>query len=162
MTKEDFKILFDENFDSLRNFVYYRCSDTEVATDIAQEIFMKVWERQVNKSPKEVVPLIYKIARDTLVSRYRHEEVEKRFLLEPPPNDHHPSPEEQLQYEELRTTYEQALAEMPESQREVFLMSRNDELKYNEIAERLELSVKAIEKRMRGALQFLRAKLQRE
>ncbi len=162
LTRENFKILFDENFDKLRNFVYYRCCDTEVATDIAQEVFMKVWERQVDKPPKEVVPLLYKIARDILVSRYRHEEVEKRFQAEPPPNDHHPSPEEELQYEELKATYEEALSEMPESQREVFLMSRNDELKYNEIAERLELSVKAIEKRMRGALQFLRVKLQRE
>ncbi|MFI3306226.1 MAG: sigma-70 family RNA polymerase sigma factor [Rikenellaceae bacterium] len=162
MTKENFKILFDENFDSLRNFVYYRCSDTEVATDIAQEVFMKVWERQVDKPPKEVVPLLYKIARDTLVSRYRHEEVKKRFYSEPPPNDHHPSPDEELQYEELRANYEEALRELPEGQREVFLMSRNDELTYNEIAQRLELSVKAIEKRMRGALHFLRVKLQRE
>lgn len=162
MTKENFKILFDENFDALRNFVYYRCSDAEVATDIAQEAFMKVWERQIDKPPKELVPLLYKIARNTLVSRYRHEEVKTRFLCEPPPTNHHPSPDEELHYEELRATYEEALREMPESQREVFLMSRNDELKYNEIAERLELSVKAIEKRMRGALQFLRAKLQRE
>ncbi len=162
MTREDFKILFDENFDKLRNFVYYRCSDAEIATDIVQEVFMKVWEKQIDMPLKEVIPLLYKMARDLLVNRYRHEEVDKRFQAEPPPNSHHPSPEEELQYEELRATYEDALREMPDSQREVFLMSRNDELKYKEIAERLELSVKAVEKRMRGALQFLRVKLQLE
>lgn len=162
MSNENFKILFDENFEKLRNFVYYRCSDAEVATDIAQEVFMNVWERQTDKPPNEVVALLYKIARDLLVSRYRHEEVKKKFQAEPPPADHNPPPDEELEYEELRANYEKALAEMPESQREVFLMSRNDELKYSEIAERLDLSVKAIEKRMRGALQFLRFKLQKK
>jgi RNA polymerase sigma-70 factor (ECF subfamily) len=48
---------------------------------------------------------------------------------------------------------------MPEIQRVVFLMNRNDEMKYQEIAECLQLSVKAVEKRMSGALQYLRTQL---
>jgi RNA polymerase sigma-70 factor (ECF subfamily) len=38
-------------------------------------------------------------------------------------------------------------------------MSRNDEMKYHEIAERLNISVKAVEKRMSAALQYLKSKL---
>lgn len=48
---------------------------------------------------------------------------------------------------------------MPEGQRVVFLMSRNEDLKYHEIAECLNISVKAVEKRMSAALQFLRTEL---
>ncbi|MFI3321978.1 MAG: sigma-70 family RNA polymerase sigma factor [Rikenellaceae bacterium] len=162
MRKEEFKILFDENFDTLRNYIYYRYPDSEIATDIAQEVFIKVWERADDKPPKEVVPLLYKIARDMVVSLYRHENVKERFKTISPPTNYQPSPEEQLQYREFVERYESALNQMPKGQREVFLMSRNDELKYSEIAQRLNISVKAIEKRMQGALQFLRDKLERK
>ena len=69
------------------------------------------------------------------------------------------SPEEELLFEELASSYAQALEKMSETQRTVFLMSRNDELKYHEIAECLDISVKAVEKRMSAALQFLRTEL---
>jgi RNA polymerase sigma-70 factor (ECF subfamily) len=49
---------------------------------------------------------------------------------------------------------------MPENQRVVFLMSRMEDLTYREIAERLELSIKAVEKRMSLALKLLKAKLE--
>ena len=48
---------------------------------------------------------------------------------------------------------------MNEGVREVFLMSREESMKYHEIAERLGLSVKAVEKRMSQALQLLKSKL---
>ena len=69
------------------------------------------------------------------------------------------SPEEELNFQELSSMYAKALEQMPEIQRVVFLMNRNDEMKYHEIAECLQLSVKAVEKRMSGALQYLRAQL---
>lgn len=68
-------------------------------------------------------------------------------------------PQHQLQYSELKKEYETALTEMSEGQRVVFLMSRLEELTYKEIAERLDLSVKAVEKRMSLALKELRSKL---
>jgi RNA polymerase sigma-70 factor (ECF subfamily) len=74
-------------------------------------------------------------------------------------NDNPLSPDEELAFEELASSYAKALEKMPETQRVVFLMSRNDELKYSEIATCLDISVKAVEKRMSAALQFLRTEL---
>ena len=51
---------------------------------------------------------------------------------------------------------------MPEKQRVVFLMSRIDNLKYAEIADQLGLSVKAVEKRMKKALEFLRNEIEQK
>ena len=48
---------------------------------------------------------------------------------------------------------------MTDGQREVYMMSREEQLTYREIAERLDLSVKAIEKRMKGALKVLNDKM---
>lgn len=66
------------------------------------------------------------------------------------------SPEDQIRFLELQKNYNIALKNLPEKQRIVFLMSRIDELKYYEIANRLGISVKAVEKRMKNALEYLR------
>jgi RNA polymerase sigma-70 factor (ECF subfamily) len=159
LKREDFKRLFNEHFDPLRNYIYYRCGDGELATDIAQEVFMKLWEKQLDKPPEELVGLLYKMAKDAFISKYRRSKTEQEYIARPPDKNESQSPEDELRYKELKNSYEKALKEMPEIQREVFLMSRNEELKYQEIAERLELSIKAVEKRMKNALQFLRQAL---
>jgi RNA polymerase sigma-70 factor (ECF subfamily) len=159
LKKEDFKRLFDEHFNKLRNYLYYRCGDAELATDVAQDVFLKLWEKQLNKRAEEIVGLLYKMAKDALISKYRHSQTEQAFKARPPDDESSQSPEEVIHYKELKKNYEKALGRMPERQREVFLMSRNDELKYHEIAQRLDLSIKAVEKRMKNALQFLREAL---
>jgi RNA polymerase sigma factor (sigma-70 family) len=79
-----------------------------------------------------------------------------RVRLNSRPDTFGRSPEEQLIFEELKNRYETALTNLPEKQRTVFLMSRMEELKYHEIAERCGLSVKAVEKRMNLALSYLK------
>ncbi len=159
MTTQEFRQLFDQYFDPVRNYIYFRSGDKELATDIAQDVFMKLWEKQVEYRAKENVGLLYKMAADEFISRYRRKVVEQRYLKKLELHFRDGSPEDQLQYEELKEKYEQALGELPEKQRVVFLMSRSEGLKYYEIAERLGISVKAVEKRMKKALGFLKANL---
>ena len=159
MTQQQFKLLFDMHFDEIRNYVYYRSGDKDLATDIAQETFLKMWEKQFDVQNKNVKGLLYKIAGNLFSSNYRHQKVEMNFRLAQKNIENQASPDEQLQFKELVSQYEIALAALPEKQRIVFLMSRIDKLKYNEIAESLDLSVKAVEKRMSQALLFLKTKM---
>ena len=59
-------------------------------------------------------------------------------------------------YKELKEELENAIADLPEKQRVVFLLSRIDKKTYKEIAEMLGISKKAVEKRMYNALDTLR------
>jgi len=156
LTKEVFKELFENHFDAVRSYVFYRSGNSELATDIAQETFLKIWEKQMQPDTKNTKGLLFKIAGDIFISRYRKEKVALNFSMNFKPELAHNSPEDQMQYRELKSRYEQALKMLPDKQRTVFLMSRMDGLRYHEIAVRLGLSVKAVEKRMNHALTFFK------
>lgn len=160
MTKEEFKILFDTYFDSVRSYLFFRGAEKERASDLAQDVFLRIWEKQLDIDPKTALRLLYKIANDMFISQYRREDLELNYRKSLKKDMSDISPEEQLQYAELLANYTKALAGLSEKQRTVFLMSRMEGLKYQEIAERLNLSVKAVEKRMSITLAYLRKKLQ--
>lgn len=159
MTKEQFKILFDLYFDDIRRYLYYRCGDTTVSTDLAQDTFMRVWEKQMDLQPEKDTGLLYKIAGDLFVSHMRREKLRREAPGEIHFEQRDSSPEDELQFGELKEKYEKVLMKLPENQRVAFLMSRTEELTYQEIATRLSISVKAVEKRMSGALSRLRKEL---
>ena len=159
LKKEEFKILFDTYFEDVRRYVLYRSGDEDIATDIAQDTFMRVWEKQMMIDPKRVKGLLFKIAGDLFISQYRRKQVAMNFLSAFQPGSKSITPEDEINFTELKNAYDAALKSMPEKQRTVFLMNRIDELKYKEIADQLGLSVKAIEKRMSQALEHLKIHL---
>jgi len=159
VTKEQFKTLFNLYFDDIRRYLYYRCGDTTVSTDLAQDTFMRIWEKQMDLQSEKDTGLLYKIAGDLFVSHMRREKLRREAPEMISFEQRDISPEDELQYGELKKKYEKALMKLPENQRVVFLMSRTEELTYMEIATRLSISVKAVEKRMTGALSRIRKEL---
>jgi len=161
LTKTQFREIFDSHFDTVRNYIFYRSGDQELATDIAQETFMRVWEKQLLREKSKMKALLFKIAGDIFVSSYRKKKIELNFKLNLKPSADFENPEEKMKFNELQNNYQKALRKLPEKQRTVFLMSRMDGMKYYEIAEALSLSVKAVEKRMKHALAYFKKALNR-
>ena len=160
LNKIEFKSLFETYFDTIRSFIFFRCGDEETASDIAQDVFMRVWEKRDQLSKDNLKALLYKIANEMTISNHRkatnRNDFEQSITLH---DELDLSPEDEMIFIELRSLYAKALKQMPETQRIVFMMSRNEDLKYHEIAKRLNISIKAVEKRMSSALQFLKTKL---
>ncbi|HCT94779.1 MAG: hypothetical protein A2X19_06460 [Bacteroidetes bacterium GWE2_39_28] len=156
MSKEEFRNLFDKRFDSVRSFIYYRCSDEEMASDIAQDVFTKIWEKGMNVHPDRDKNLLYKMASDMFITRMRRKRIELDFRNSIKIDREENSPEDDMLYNQLKGNYAKVLGEMNQGQRDVFLMSRSEGLKYEEISQRLGIGVKAVEKRMNGALKMLK------
>ncbi len=159
LDKSEFKAVFDDHFDAIRRFVYFRCGDQEKASDMAQDIFMKVWEKREVMVGSNIKSLLYKMANDMVISDIRKDIVRQNYAKSFEMNDLEMSAHEQMQFKETAQKYATALSEMSENLRITFLMNRNEELTYVEIANMLNISVKAVEKRMSQALQFLRERL---
>lgn len=158
MTKEEFKNTFDTHFDSVRNYIYYRSGDKELSNDIAQETFIRCWEKLSSKTERieNIKGFLFKIAGDIFITAYRKKQVAMKYPVVTNHEEFFQSPEEEMTYKEMLANYETALINLPEKQRTVFLLNRMDGLKYHEIALHLGLSIKAVEKRMKFALQSLR------
>ena len=155
MTEEIFKNIYQDYGQAIRNYLYYRSGNTELASDLTQETFLTVWKNQY-QTGENVKALLYKIAGNLFISQLRRQKVKTEYETDLKFNSREGFEETTVEYRELKLRYESTLNQLPEKQRVVFLMSRKDDLKYKEIADRLQISVKAVEKRMKLALDFMR------
>jgi RNA polymerase sigma-70 factor (ECF subfamily) len=159
LSKEEFKEVFEVNFDAIRDFVFYRCGDKEVASDIAQDVFLRIWEKHGSLEAGCIRPLLYRMAADMFINRYKKELRRVNYWQDLGQEEGSgPSPEEEMIGREAAAAYTEALEQMPEARRKVYLMSREEGMKYREIAGRLHLSVKTVEKHISAALRLLRTK----
>jgi RNA polymerase sigma factor (sigma-70 family) len=123
---------------------------------------MRIWEKKLKPDKGKEKALLFKIAGDIFISDYRRKQTALKFAETTNNEQDSPSVDHELDNKELTAMYEKALSQMKENQRIVFLMSRNDGLKYREIAEHLDISIKAVEKRMSEALDYLKVQLKNE
>lgn len=159
MTQEKLKYLFDKYFNALRSYIYYRNGNQDEATDIAQEAFIVLWEKNSEFDEKRNLKFLYMVAGNMFVDQYRKNKTAMQYLSSLKWSWSEEYSGSEMEYGELKKRYELALLQMPEDHRVTFLMSRNDELTYAEIAQRLNISVKAVEKRMSKALAILNQKI---
>lgn len=156
-TESVFRTVFDAHFKLLRNFLVFKFRNTERAEDTAQHAFVILWENCAVLKPEQARSFLFTTAIRLSLNAIKHEKVVANFeLRSKAKTSHSESPEFLLVENELKKQLEQAINDLPEKQRTVFLMNRFENLSYREIAALLDLSVKTVEKRMHLALLSLR------
>lgn len=152
-----FSDFFNNSVKALRNYLYYKYGNQAQAEDITQEAFIKLWQNCSDVPLEKAKSYLYTIANNASLNVIAHNKVvlayEKNNSLSEKTNE---SPEFILEEAEFKTKLLLAIENINETQRVAFLMHRIDGKKYSEIALELNISVKAVEKRIHQALLELR------
>ncbi len=155
-----YKALFYKYARNIRNYILSKSGDMAMAEDIVQDVFLKLWKKCAEIRFETVKSYLYRAAENQLTDHYRHQKIvlihRQKQNLNKITNE---SPLHKLEEKEFKNIIENIIEILPENSRIVFLMSRIENMTYREIAERLELSQKAVEKRMGIALEILRKKI---
>ena len=158
--EEKVEMLFRQYYAGLCKSLYRILRDASFAEDIVQEVFMKVWEmRQTLQLDAAMKAYLYRSCYNTALNFLKQQK--KNTDIDPLEMvlAGGETAEKHLNLLETETRILQAIDNLPPKTRLVFSLSRFEELSYKEIAERLEVSVKSVEKHMGIALQRLRENL---
>jgi RNA polymerase sigma-70 factor (ECF subfamily) len=157
----EFEALFRTHYAPLCDFVHRYVRSREVARDLVQDLFLRLWERPQTPATALEAPYLYTAARNRALHHLRRHRVAARYARLAMQQGHRPeaSPEESVHERELRAAVERAVAELPKRCRLVFTLSRYRHLSNAAIAQALGISVSTVEHQMWLALRALRAKL---
>ena len=155
-------MLFKSNFKDLCFFAIHYVKDSDVAKDIVQEAFFSLWQKKdrIDLS-KPVRSYMTSAIRNKCLNYIRDHKKFSDTILESEDQyfKSHYKPHDRLIEEELRIKIKTSIEELPVKCREIFVLSRYEKLKYLEIADRLQISVKTVETQMSKALTHLRIRL---
>ncbi|MFV8328203.1 RNA polymerase sigma factor [Flavobacterium sp. ZS1P14] len=155
-----FSTFFKNHAKSLRNFLFYKYGNKDQADDLTQEAFIKLWQNCAAVPIEKAKSYIYTIANNNSLNEIAHQKVvleyEKNFTGLDKTNE---NPEFILEEKEFKSKLLKSIENLNETQRVAFLMHRIDGKKYSEIADELNISVKAVEKRIHLALVELRKEI---
>jgi RNA polymerase sigma-70 factor, ECF subfamily len=159
-----FEQIFKSHFKRLHAYALTILRDESEAEEIVQQVFFKLWERnQVQSFSGSINAYLYRAVHNESLNLLKHRQVKSTHQLHIAYSMKNLAEhtDKKLIAGELEKQIHTALGELPEQCRTIFQMSRFDELKYLEIADKLGISVKTVENQMGKALKLMRTKLVR-
>jgi RNA polymerase sigma-70 factor (ECF subfamily) len=149
-----FEQIFHTYYSPLCNYAAKIIGDNDTAEDIVQSLFIQLWEN--NKIDiQNTERFLLRAVKFKCIDYLRTQEVKNKILLEQLPELIETGKQE-FKEEDIEPLLHYFAAKLPPKTREVFLLSRKSGLKYKEIAEELNISVKTVENQMGRALRMMR------
>jgi len=159
-----FEKIFRLYYKKLHGFAYTYVKNKEIAEDIIQTIFLRIWENRQNWDPPgKVKHYLFNAVRNESLNSIRHERIAADsqddvidLFKELNSRSYH---EKSTELEELRSAIHYEIEQLPSCCREIYLLNRRSGLTYVEIAEYLDVSVNTVSTQMGRALKKLRKNL---
>lgn len=164
-----FKKIFSENFPKLYRFSMSFVKDGEVAREISQETFIRLWEsKETLRADTNLEALLFTICRNQCLNFLKHRKVilkyqkvvfEESLELDVLASLLNDTAFQNFDFDLLSKKIQQIIEGLPDQCQTVFKLSRFNRKKYSEIAIQLKISVKTVEAHVSLALKKLRNEL---
>lgn len=160
--KTAFEQIFRHYYQPLCVYASRILLNDEEAEELVQDFFVKLWEKRGQiKIESSIKSYVFRSVKNLCLNKIKHEQIKlqhaKHVISESEQSDF----SDQFVEVDLQKDIENSIAELPEKRRQIFLLSREEGLKYREIAERMNISVKTVEVQMGLAIKTLRDKLKK-
>mgnify|MGYP002777694934 CR=1 FL=1 len=157
-----FETMFRQHYAPLCRYAHPFTKDWDEAEEVVQAVFMTVWEKRDSlEITISLKSYLYRAVHNRCLNRIRHAAVQAEYqqhaIYEGAQSFE--APAQTLMAAELSDRLREAIQKLPEQCRLAFTMSRFEELKYQEIADRLGISIKTVENQIGKALRILRTEL---
>jgi RNA polymerase sigma-70 factor, ECF subfamily len=158
-----FEKVFKDNFKKLQSYAITIVGDENVAEEMVQNVFFKLWDKSEKINiQSSIAAYLYRAVYNESCNYLKHQKVKQGFLNYSKHTMSDISTEKaskKVLVTELEQRIKNALNDLPEQCRTVFQLSRFEELKYQQIADTLGISIKTVEAQMGKALRIMRVKL---
>jgi RNA polymerase sigma-70 factor, ECF subfamily len=159
--KNAFELLYKKLFPRLKDFAYRVVKDEDIAKDLVQDVFIKLWEKKKEIKLINIEAFIFKVLRNQCISHIKNlkivenvkinlsglNQAEELYRIDFIKNEPYLLVEKELQQE-----VENIMNSLPEQCKNVFHLSRIEGLKNREIAEQLGINIKNVERHITRAL----------
>jgi len=160
--EDAFELLFRTYYKSLCAFAHKILKDVIIAEETVQDIFFYIWEKRTTLDlVTSVKSYLFKSVYNNSLKYLRHQKIVVDYETRVRSNQEYTFElqENYAEIGEMMYIINNTLEEAPERTREIFKLNRNEGLKYHEIAEKLDISVKTVEAHMTSILKLLRKNL---
>jgi len=160
--KKAFEQLFNTYYQSLCNYARSMLKDIDEAEEVVQNTFFNIWnKREVLQISSSFKSYAYRAVHNDCLNKIKHGKVRTVYAADYKSTmaGGFDDSGRVLEAKELGKHINNAIASLPEQCGNVFKLSRFENLKYSEIAEQLDISVKTVENHMGKALKILRVQL---
>jgi RNA polymerase sigma-70 factor, ECF subfamily len=158
-----FEVAYKEHFKSLYIYAFTILNNEIQAEEIVQNIFLKIWEKKEKINIEiSLKAYLFKSVYFDCLNLLKHQKVKSKYeshALYEMSKTKTESASQKIMYKNLEEKFREVLNELPEQCRTVFQLSRFEDLKYREIASKLNISEKTVEAHMSKALKTMRIKL---
>ncbi|TYC12802.1 sigma-70 family RNA polymerase sigma factor [Bizionia gelidisalsuginis] len=154
-----FNSIFKKHAKSLHDFLYYKFGAHLNPKDKTQDAFIKLWENCAKVTPDKAKSYVFTIGNNLMLNETKHQKVVLKYQQTKPQSYTNETPEYIMEGNEYMEKLQRAISNLTEAQRTAFLLNRVEGKRHKEIAALLEISTKAVEKRIYGALKKLREDL---
>lgn len=158
-----FKKIYDTYFSRTYAFSFYVLHSRELAQEVVQEVMLKLWQMGFEVLEIQNLEAYLKmLAKRRAIDVLRRRELEKRIEREMQSGweEEHNETEQAIVLNETRKIIEEGVNLLPHQQRLVYQLCRQSGMKYDEVAEQLNIAPGTVQKHMKLALKFLRLYVQ--
>ncbi len=157
-SEKAFNKAFELYYTSLCYFTDTILHDFDLSRSVVQQVFVDMWIKRERLQVVSLKAYLFQSARNACLDILKHRKAESKYLSMLDKSENEPMTD-WIENAELADRINNAINNLPEKCRQIFILCRFEELKYAEIAEKLGISVKTVEMQISIALKKLRMDL---